>query len=186
MTTSKPPWRPTVSCPTLPPDSASFAGQAAVSRPLACQNTPEPVAGLIPLSGTAGPAACGETGMAGSLSGRHSVGPIPLRPRPRISSSLRRSIPRRRRGRNGVRRRPNRHQQGLPKDCRQRINRSRVSGFPALDNTPGAIDTLIPSDHKYFGSPACLATGRLSMVVPIWPRNHGRYMRRARGRTPSV
>ena len=57
----------------LPPESASFAGQAAISKPLACQNTPEPVAGPISLSGTAVPAACGESGMAGSLSGRHSV-----------------------------------------------------------------------------------------------------------------
>ena len=52
-----------------PPESASFAGQAAISRSLACQSTPEPVAGPISLSGTAGPAACGETGMVGSLSG---------------------------------------------------------------------------------------------------------------------
>lgn len=58
----------------LPPESLSFAGQAAISRSLACQSTPEPVAGPISLSGTVGPAACGESGMAGSLSGRHSVG----------------------------------------------------------------------------------------------------------------
>ena len=57
----------------LLPESASFAGQAAISRSLACQNTPEPVAGPISLSGTAGPAACGEIGMARSLSGRHSA-----------------------------------------------------------------------------------------------------------------
>ena len=49
----------------LTPESASFAGQAAISRPLACQNTPAPVPGPISLSGTAGPAACGETGMVG-------------------------------------------------------------------------------------------------------------------------
>ena len=69
----------------LPPESASFAGQAAISRPLACQSTPEPVAGPISLSGTAGPAACGETGMVGSLSGPVVAirsGPIvPIRPR---------------------------------------------------------------------------------------------------------
>ena len=50
------------------------AGLAAISRPLACQSTPEPVPGPIFLSGTAGPAACGEFGMAGSLSGRRSDG----------------------------------------------------------------------------------------------------------------
>ena len=58
----------------LPPESLSFAGQAAISRCLACQSNPEPVAGPMSLSGTAGPVACGETGMAGSLSGCHSVG----------------------------------------------------------------------------------------------------------------
>ena len=57
----------------LPPESLSFAGQAAISRPLACQSTPEPVPGPISLSGTAGPAACGETGMVSSSSGRNSV-----------------------------------------------------------------------------------------------------------------
>ena len=57
----------------LPPESLSFAGQAAISRLLACQSTPEPVPGPISLSGTAGPAACGETRMVGSLSGRNSV-----------------------------------------------------------------------------------------------------------------
>ena len=31
----------------LPRESASFAGQAAICRPLACQSTPEPVAGPI-------------------------------------------------------------------------------------------------------------------------------------------
>ena len=31
----------------LSPESASFAGQAAISMSLACQNTPEPVAGPI-------------------------------------------------------------------------------------------------------------------------------------------
>ena len=45
----------------LSPESVSFAGQAAISISLACQNTPEPVAGPIPLSGTAGPAACDQT-----------------------------------------------------------------------------------------------------------------------------
>ena len=58
----------------LPPESLSLARQAAISRPLACQSTPEPVPGPISLSGTADPAACGETRMAGSLSGRNSVG----------------------------------------------------------------------------------------------------------------
>ena len=57
----------------LPPESLSFAGQAAISRPLACQSTPEPVPGPISLSGTAGPATCGETGMVSSSSGRNSV-----------------------------------------------------------------------------------------------------------------
>ncbi len=57
----------------LPPESLSFVGQAAISRSLACQSTPEPVAGPISLSGTAGPADCGESGMVGSLSARHSV-----------------------------------------------------------------------------------------------------------------
>ena len=51
----------------LPPDSASFAGQAAISEPLACQNTPERLLHLYPSQGTAGPAACGESGVAGSL-----------------------------------------------------------------------------------------------------------------------
>ena len=57
----------------LPPESLSLAGQAAISRPLACQSTPEPVPGPISLSGTAGPAACGEARMVGSISGRKSV-----------------------------------------------------------------------------------------------------------------
>ena len=57
----------------LPAESLSLAGQAVLSWPLACQSTPEPVPGPISLSGTAGPAACGETGMVGWISGRHSV-----------------------------------------------------------------------------------------------------------------
>ena len=76
----------------LPPESLSFAGQAAISRSLACQSTPEPVVGPISLSGTAGPAACGETGMAGSLSDRHSVGANRperyVRQRPELSSGF--------------------------------------------------------------------------------------------------
>ena len=40
-------------------------GQAAISRALAYQNTPERLLLPTPLSGTAGPAVCGKTGMVG-------------------------------------------------------------------------------------------------------------------------
>ena len=53
----------------LTPETASFAGQAGLSHSLAYQNTPERRLCPLSLSGTAGPAACGETGMAGPDSG---------------------------------------------------------------------------------------------------------------------
>ena len=53
----------------LLPESLGLAGQAAISRPLTCRRTPEPVPAPISLSGTAGPAVCGEPGMAGLLGG---------------------------------------------------------------------------------------------------------------------
>ena len=54
---------------------------------------------------------------------------------------------------------------GLPEGRRRCLDRSRVSGCPSLENAPGAVAMLlVPSDPKYFDSPACLATGRLSMV----------------------
>ena len=52
-------------CPA--PESLSCAGQAAISRPLACRSIPKPVPGPIPLSGTAGLTACGETRIVGSI-----------------------------------------------------------------------------------------------------------------------
>ena len=55
-------------------------------------------------------------------------------------------------------------------------DRSRVSGCPSLENALVTVEmVLVPSDRKYFDSPACLATGRLSMVGLICPRNRGRY-----------
>ena len=65
---------------------------------------------------------------------------------------------------------------GLPEGRRWYLDCSRVSGCPGLENALGAVEMLlVPSDHKYFDSPACLATGRLSMVVFVCPRNRGRY-----------
>ena len=67
------------------------------------------------------------------------------------------------------------------------LDRSRVSGCPGLENALGTVKiVLVPSDRKYFDSPACLATGRLSMVGPICPRNQERYILRARGGTLTV
>ena len=71
---------------------------------------------------------------------------------------------------------------GLPEPMRFWLGRCRVSGCPDLENPLGAVEMLlVPSDCKYCDSPACLATGRLSMVGPICPRKQGRYIRRARG-----
>ena len=49
-----------------PPESASFAGQAGLSHSLAYQNTPKRRLHRFPSQGPQVPAACGETGMAGS------------------------------------------------------------------------------------------------------------------------
>ena len=58
----------------LPPESASFVGAGCDFQvPWGYQNTPERLLLPISLSGTVGFAACGETEMVGSLSGRHSV-----------------------------------------------------------------------------------------------------------------
>ena len=63
---------------------------------------------------------------------------------------------------------------GLPEGRRWCLGRSRVSGCPGLENPLGAVEMLlVPSDHKYLDGPACLATGRLSMVSLICPRNQG-------------
>ena len=65
---------------------------------------------------------------------------------------------------------------GLPENRRFCLARCRVSGCPDLENPLGAVEMLlVPSDRKHFDSPACLATGRLSMVGLICPRNQGRY-----------
>ena len=65
---------------------------------------------------------------------------------------------------------------GLPENRRFCLARCRVSGCPNLENPLGAVEMLlVPSDRKHFDSPACLATGRLSMVGLICPRNQGRY-----------
>ena len=54
---------------------------------------------------------------------------------------------------------------GLPAPRRFRLGRCRTWGCPGLENALGAVEmVLVPSDCKYFDSPACLATGRLSMV----------------------
>ena len=54
---------------------------------------------------------------------------------------------------------------GLPAPRRCRLGRCRAWGCPGLENALGAVEmVLVPSDRKYFDSPACLATGRLSMV----------------------
>ena len=66
LTASRPAWPSTVSCPLNP---RVLAGAGCV---FPVPGMPEPPArppGAIPFSGTAGPAACGEAGMAGSLSG---------------------------------------------------------------------------------------------------------------------
>ena len=76
---------------------------------------------------------------------------------------------------------------GLQENRRFCLGRCLVSGCPDLESALGAVEMfLVPSDCKYFDSPACLATGRLSMVSPICPRNQGRYIRRARGGTLTV
>ena len=49
----------------LPPESASFAGQAGLSHSLAYQNTPKRRLHRFPSQGPQVPAACGETGMVG-------------------------------------------------------------------------------------------------------------------------
>ena len=67
------------------------------------------------------------------------------------------------------------------------LDRSRVSGCPGLENVLGTVEiVLVPSNRNHFDSLACLATGRLSMVDPICPRNQGRYIRRARDGTLTV
>ena len=56
------------------------------------------------------------------------------------------------------------------------LDRSLVSGCPSLENALGTVDmVLVPSDRNHFDSPACIATGGLSMVGIICPRNQGRY-----------
>ena len=51
-------------------------------------------------------------------------------------------------------------------------DRSRVSGCPSGEKPLVTVEMVrVPSDHKYFDGPACLATGRLSMVGLICPRN---------------
>jgi hypothetical protein len=63
---------------------------------------------------------------------------------------------------------------GLPEESRFRLGRARVSGCPGLETALGTVEmVLVPSDHKYFDDPACLATGRLRMVVFNCPRNRG-------------
>ena len=63
---------------------------------------------------------------------------------------------------------------GLSEGRRLWRGRARVSGYPSLENAPGAVEMLlVPSDHKYLDGPACLATGRLRMVGLICPRNRG-------------
>ena len=65
---------------------------------------------------------------------------------------------------------------GLPEPRRFRLGRCRVSGCPGLENALGAVEMLlVPSDRKYFDSPACLTTGRLCRVGLICPKNQGRY-----------
>ena len=64
----------------------------------------------------------------------------------------------------------------LPKNRPFCLGRYRVSGCPGLVNALGAVEMLlVPSDRKDFDSPACLATGRLSLVRLFYPRNQGPY-----------
>ena len=65
---------------------------------------------------------------------------------------------------------------GLANNRRFCLGRYRASGCPGPENALGTVEmVLVPSDHKYFDGPACLATGRLRMVSLICPRNQGRY-----------
>ena len=66
---------------------------------------------------------------------------------------------------------------GFPEPRRFCLGRSRVSGCPGLENALGAVEMLlVPSDPKYFDSPACLPE-----IVPKLPVGLAPAMERASG-----
>ena len=66
---------------------------------------------------------------------------------------------------------------GLPEPRRFCLGRCRVSGCPGLENSLGAVEmVLVPSDRKYFDSPACLPE-----LVPKLPVGLAPAMERASG-----
>ena len=67
--------------------------------------------------------------------------------------------------------------EGLPEEGRFCLSRYRVSGCPGLENALSAVEmVLVPSDRKYFDSPACLPE-----LVPKLPVGLAPAMERASG-----
>ncbi len=72
--------------------------------------------------------------------------------------------------------RPTGYSDGLPEGRIWRLDRSHVSGSPGLENALGVVEmVLVLNDREYLDSPVCLATGRVSMMRLICPRNPWRY-----------